>query len=42
MANIQCACTENKIRLQKENPDRAMANAGATILGQQGNGVGPK
>ena len=27
MANIQCACTGNKIRLKKKSPDRAMANA---------------
>ena len=31
MANIQCACTGNKIRLKKKSPDRAMANATATI-----------
>ena len=36
MANIQCACTGNKIRLKKKSPDRAMANASATIIGHQG------
>ena len=41
MANIQCASTENKIGLKKKNPDRAMADAGATIIGHQGIGMGP-
>ena len=41
MANIQCACTGNKIRLKKKSPDRAMANASATIIGHQGTGMGP-
>ena len=41
MANIQCACTGNKIRPKKNNLDRAMANASATIIGHQGTGMGP-
>ena len=41
MANIQCACTGNKIGLKKKSPDRAMANATATIIGHQGTGMGP-
>ena len=41
MANIQCANTWNKIGLKKKIPDRAMANASATIIGHQGTGVGP-
>ena len=41
MANIQCACTENKIRLKKKSPERAMANASATIIGHQGTEMGP-
>ena len=40
MANIQCACTGNKIRLKKKSPDRAMANATATIIGHQGTAWG--
>ena len=41
MANIQCACTGNKITLKKKSPDGAMANASATIIGHQGTGMGP-
>ena len=41
MANIQCAGSGNKIRLKKKGPDRAMANASATIICHQGIGVGP-
>ena len=41
MANIRCATTGNKIKLKKKKPDRAMANASATIIGGQGNGMGP-
>ena len=41
MANIQCGCTGNKIRLKKKSPDRAMANASATIIHHQGSGMGP-
>ena len=41
VANIQCASTGNKIRLKKKSPDRAMANASATITGHQGTNVGP-
>ena len=41
MANIQCACTGNKIGLKKKSPDRTMANASATIIGHQGTGMGP-
>ena len=41
MANIQCAYTVNKIKLKKKSPDRAMANASATIIGHQGTGVRP-
>ena len=40
MANIQCACTGNKIRLKKNSPDKAMANASATIIGHQGTSLG--
>ena len=32
MANIQCACTGNKITLKKKSPYRAMANASASII----------
>ena len=41
MADIQCACTGNKIRLKKKSPDKAMANASATIIGHQGTSMGP-
>ena len=41
MANIQCANTGNKIRLKKHSPNKAMANASATIIGHQGTDVGP-
>ena len=41
MANIQCASTGNKIMLKKKSPDKAMANASATIIGHQGTDVGP-
>ena len=41
MASIQCACTGNKIRLKKKSPDKAMANATATIIGHRGTGMGP-
>ena len=41
MANIQCANTVKKIMLKKKSPDRAMANASATIIGHQGVGMGP-
>ena len=40
MANIQCTKPGNKIRLKKESPDRAMANASATIIGHQGTDMG--
>ena len=41
MANIQCAYTGKEIRLKKKSPDRAKANATATIIGHQGSGMGP-
>ena len=41
MANIQCACTGKEIKLKKKIPDKAMANASATIIGHQGTSVGP-
>ena len=41
MANIHCACTGNKIRFKKKSPNKAMANASATIIGHQGTGMGP-
>ena len=41
MANIRCTNTGNKIRLKKMSPDRAIANASATIIGDQGTQVGP-
>ena len=41
MANIQSASTGNKIRLKNKSPNRAMANAGATIIGYQGDGIEP-
>ena len=41
MANLGCAYIGNKIRLKKKSPDRAMANASATILGDQGTGTCP-
>ena len=41
MANIQWAYTGNKIRLKKKSPDKAMANASATIIGHQGTAMGP-
>ena len=41
MANVQCAITGNKIKLKKKSPDRAMANASATIIGHQGTSMGP-
>ena len=41
MANIQCASTGNKIGLKKKSPDKAMANASATIVGHQGSSMGP-
>ena len=41
MANIHCAGTGNNIRLKKKSPNRAMANANATIIGHQGTGMGP-
>ena len=40
MANIQCANAGNKIRFKKTNPDRALANASATIICHQGSDVG--
>ena len=40
MANIQCANTGNKIRFKKKTPDRALANASATIISHQGTDVG--
>ena len=41
MPNIQCTNNGTKIRLKKKSPDRAMTNAGATILGNHGTDVGP-
>ena len=41
MANIPCASIGYKIRLKKKSPDRAMANASATIVDHQGTGMGP-
>ena len=41
MGNIHFSSTGNKIRPKKKSPDRAMANTGATIIGQQGTGMGP-
>ena len=41
MANIQCANTGSKNRLKKEGPHSTMAEASATIIGQQGTDVGP-
>ena len=42
MANTHCACTRIKIRLKKKSPDRAMANASATIIGHHGHWHGAK
>ena len=39
MANIQCDSTGNKITIKKKSPNRAMANASATIIGHHGVGL---
>ena len=39
MANIQGANTGNEIRLKKKSPNRAMANASATIIDKTRDGL---